>query len=87
MSWAAQHPTLIVALAFFLLAFVLFEPVRKLVFWLFKELKPHGVVFGYIQTVLHHVWTAHMTVLRNFAPRNRVFMQLGRKRTSHTQDQ
>ncbi len=87
MSWFAQHPDFLIGLALFLVAFVLVEPFRALVAWVFKELKPHGVLAGYLLTIVHGLWNAHMTVLRNFAPRNRVFMQLGRKRTSHTQEQ
>lgn len=87
MEWLVHHPDLVIAAVVFLMAFVLFEPVRGLFLWLFKEIKPHGIVFGYVLTLLHYVADAHKTVLRNFAPRNRVFMQLGRKRTSKTQEQ
>lgn len=87
MDWLVAHPTLVIVAVFALLAFVLFESVRKLVFWIVKELNPHGVLAGYALTLLHHIFEAHLTVLRNFLPRNRVFLQLNRKRTSQTQEQ
>lgn len=63
----------------------LFPPTRALLVMIFKELKIMKPIFSGLRHVLHEIVTAHMSVIRNFQPRQRVFMELSRKRTSYTE--
>lgn len=72
---------------FLALILIVVAPVRNALIWLIKEAGALKHLGGYLVTGLHHLWVAHLTVLRNFAPRSRIYMQLGRKRTSQTMEQ
>lgn len=67
-----------------ILALVLVPPLRALLIWFIKDFGLLKTLLGYIATALYHVWKSHVVVLQNFAPRDRIFMQVNRKRTSRS---
>ena len=71
---------------FVMLAFLVLPPLRAILVWMFKELSPHSALWGHVKSLLHLLWEAHATVLRNLQPRAKVLMELDRKRTSYSED-
>lgn len=67
-----------------LLVLVFVPPLRALLIWFIKDFGLLKTLLGYVATALYHVWKSHMVVLQNFAPRDRIFMQINRKRTSRS---
>jgi hypothetical protein len=71
------------AIAAFLILVI--TPLREAAMWFFKgALIP---VLAAIKTIAHVIIRAHFNVIRNFAPRTRIYYELNRRRTSHTEDQ
>jgi hypothetical protein len=80
------HADLVFYGFFLIVAFAILPPLRALLLWAFKELAPHSGLWGHVKTVVHALWQAHATLLRNLQPRAKVLMELERKRTSYTED-
>ncbi len=64
---------------------VAITPLRELFVWFIKV--ACIPLFAACKTLAHVVVRAHFNVLRNFAPRTRIYYELNRRRTSHTEDQ
>ena len=64
-----------------LLLLIAFPPTRVLLLWLVS--KP---VLSGLRHVFHEITMAHGNVIRNLQPRNKIFSELTRKQTSHTEE-
>ena len=81
-----SHASIIFYGVFLVIAFVVLPPLRALLVWALKELAPHSALWGHVKTIVHALWQAHATLLRNLQPRAKVLMELERRRTSYTED-
>lgn len=73
---------LIVVIA--VLVIVIVKPLRSLAGWIVSKGLPQ--LFELFKVFLHLVVGAHVNVMRNLQPRQKLIFELNRKRTSHTQD-
>lgn len=66
------------------LVIVIVKPFRHLAGWLITKGAPHALEL--VKVFLHLVVGAHVNVIRNLQPRQKLIFELNKKRTSHTQE-
>lgn len=67
-----------------LLIVLIVPPLRALAGWLLTKAGP-GLVEAF-KIVLHAIVSAHVNVIRNLQPRQKLIYELNKGRTSHTQE-
>lgn len=78
----ADHASLYLTIGTICFLILVITPLRAVAVYLItKGWKP---VLDWVKVALHFLIGAHMTVLRNFQPRQKLVYELNRKRTSHT---
>lgn len=70
----------------FVVAFLVLviEPLRTAAVWFFTA--GIGPILLGVKSLVHVIVRAHVNVIQNFMPRTRIFYELNRHRTSHTED-
>lgn len=79
----ADHASLYILIGACILVVLVIAPFRAGLIWcLTKGWKP---VLDWLKVAMHIIVSAHMNVLRNFQPRQKLLYELDKKRTSYTQ--